>query len=70
MLFFQQNFFKLIVCAHDCSGETENSSDKRDLSPLGLCFLIGGETTNKSPVYKLVLNARKKNKAEKGCREY
>ena len=34
------------------------------------CVLIGGETTNQPPVYKLVLNAMKEKKAEKGSREY
>ena len=36
---------------------------------LGLCFKRG-ETTNQPPVYKLVLNAMKERKAEKGSREY
>lgn len=36
---------------------------------LGLCFKRG-ETTNQPPVYKLVLNAMKEKKAEKGSREY
>lgn len=59
---------KYMVCFND-SGAKENSSDKIDLPPWGLCFHRVERQQTKPIVCELVLNVMKKNKAEEGNKE-